>query len=638
MKKVAWLLLPLLLVATRGQMQAATSGSEYSVPEVVVTATRTDMDKKNIPAAVEVITRADIETRGLKTLNEAIAQATGITTIRSSGRPAISIRGFESRFSVIMIDGRRLASEVDQNYELQRIALENVERIEIVRGPVSSLYGTDSLGGVVNIITKRPEERKFDLGMDWGGHRQNYSFSYDSGRVGKVGVTVSGTWQNNTEQLKASGLTYEPFGTRQSISAKMDYRLSPHATLDVTAGYMNENTREYAMRGAGAGFQANLNDVNDRYDFSIAYNYRKQDKNFMLRTYMSDYFKKLTVRRMNGAYVNYAESNRTIWGVESKYSFGVGENHLVTLGGEYRPERFRGTGVVTGQNQFNVTYEGNNIPGSGVDISYAGLYAQDEWQISRKLLAIASVRYDGSSRFDSNVSPKLGFTYAAQPDLRVKLNYGQGFRSPTPNHLFINSSVVRNGKSIPITGNPNLKSETSNSYELAIEKDWGKVTAKASYFVNKVENMIDEVYVTANSLQYQNIGKATLQGLEAELSYPMGKHWNLSANYMALDAVNDTTGNRLFNRPRQKLSARLAYDTKKDWVFNLWAEAYGDYLHEASPGIGVNKSYMLWNLSGEKKIGRNTSLVLGLNNLLNYQDDDLGLSGIYIHGGIRARF
>ena len=161
---------------------------------------------------------------------------------------------------------------------------------------------------------------------------------------------------------------------------------------------------------------------------------------------------------------------------------------------------------------------------------------------------------------------------------------------------------------VTLTGNPNLKSETSNSYELAVEKDWGKVTAKASYFVNKVENMIDEVYVSVNSLQFQNIGKVTLQGLEAELSYPMGKSWSLSANYMALDAVNDATGNRLFNRPRQKLSARLAYDTQKDWVFNLWTEAYADYLHESSPGVGANKSYMLWNLSGEKKIGRNIFL------------------------------
>jgi outer membrane receptor for ferrienterochelin and colicins len=639
MKKVAWLMLPLVLVAARGQMQAASAGNEYSVPEVVVTATRTDMDKKNIPAAVEVITRADIEARGLKTLNDAVALATGISTIRSTGRPAISIRGFESRFSVIMIDGKRLASEVDQNYELQRIALENVERIEIVRGPVSSLYGTDSLGGVVNIITKRPEERKFDLGLDWGGHRQNYNFTYDSGRIGKAGFVLSGAWQDNTAQLKSNGLTYEPFGTRQAISAKLDYRLSPHATLDVSAGYMNENTREYAMRVTPAQtFQANSNDLNDRYDFSVAYNYRKQDKTFMLRTYMSDYYKKLIIRRMDSSLFNYAESNRTIWGVESKYSFGVGENHLVTLGGEYRPERFRGTGVVTGQNQFTASYEGRNFAGSGVDISYAGLYAQDEWQISPKLLAIASVRYDGSSRFDSNVSPKIGFTYAAQRDLRLKLNYGQGFRSPTPNHLFINSTVQRNGKWVTLTGNPDLKSETSNSYELAVEKDWGKATAKATYFINKVENMIEEAYLTSNRMQYQNIGKATLQGLEAEISYPMGKHWNLSANYMALDAVNDTTGNRLFNRPRQKLSARLVYDTQKDWVFNLWTEAYSDYLHESSPGIGTNKSYMLWNLSGEKKIGRNTSLVLGLNNLLNYQDDDLGLSGIYIHGGIRARF
>lgn len=636
MKKNSRLLLACLLMMAPARIQA--EPAETTLPEVVVTATRTDVDIKNLPSAVEVISRKDIEERGLKTLKDAVASATGVVQIRSTGRAAVSIRGFESRFSVILIDGKRISSEVDQNYELDRIPLENVERIEIVRGPVSSLYGTDSLGGVVNIITKRPEERKFNLGLDWGGHRQNYGFSYDSGRVGKTGITISGTWRENTSQLKSSGLTYEPFGVRKTINANVDHRLSAHSSLEFSAGYMNEDTIEYAMRGAGAGFQANLNDLNDRYDFSAAYHYRKQDKRFMLRTYMSDYFKKLIVRRMNGALVNYAQSNRTIWGVESQYSFGVGDNHLVTLGGEYRPERFRGTGVATGQNQFSAHYEGNNYAGSGIDITYGALYAQDEWQMSPKLLAIASLRYDGSSRFDSNLSPKLGFTYAVQPDLRLKLNYGQGFRSPTPNHLFINSSVVRNGKSIPISGNPDLKSETSNSYELAIEKDWGRTKAKATYFINKVENMIEEVYITPNSLQYQNIGKATLQGVEAELSYPMGKRWNLSANYMALDAVNDTTGNRLFNRPRQKLATRLSYDTKQNWVLNLWADSYADYLYESAPGVGANKSYTLWNLSGERKIGANSSLVLGIQNLFNHQDEEMGLPGIYFHGGIRTRF
>lgn len=637
MKKLACLIL-LMGIASQGPVSAA-SETDVTLPEVVVTATRTDIDKKNVPSAVEVITRQDIEDRGLKNLKDAVLSATGVSPIRSTGRSAISIRGFESRFSVILIDGKRIASEVDQNYELDRIPLENVERIEIVRGPVSSLYGTDSLGGVVNIITKRPEEKSFVVGGDFGTHRNNYDFTYHSGRIGKAGFTVSGSLQNNTAQLKNNGLTYEPFGTRQSYSARMDYQLSPDATMEVTLGYMNENTQEYGMRVTPAQtFQANSNDVNDRYDFSASYRYKKNDRNFMLRTYMSDYYKKLIIRRYDtNALFNYAESHRTIWGLEGQYSFAWSDDHILTLGGEYRPERFRGTGVATGQNQFNVYYEGKNYAGSGIDISYAGFYAQDEWQISSKLLAVGSLRYDGSSRFDSNVSPKLGFTYKAQKDLRLKLNYGQGFRSPTPNQLYSNSTVKRNGVWVTLTGNPNLTSETSDSYEFAVEKDWGKATAKATYFINKVRNLIDEGYVSSSVMQYQNIGRATMQGVEAELAYPMGKRWNVSANYMYLDATNDTTGNRLFNRPRQKASVRLSYDTQKDWVLNLWADAYSDYFYESSPGLGINKSYTLFNISGEKKIGPNLSLLLGIQNLFNYKDDDMGLPGMYIHGMIRAR-
>ena len=616
------------------------SAPEYSASEVVVTATKTDIDKKNLPSAVEVITRRDIESRGLRNLGEVLNSAAGISPIRSTGRQAVSIRGFESRFSLILLDGKRIASEVDQNYELDRISLDNVERIEIVRGPVSSLYGTDGLGGVVNIITKSPGKKRLDFGMDFGTHRDRYNFSYDSGAVGKAAFSLSGSWLGNTSQKKENGLTYEPFGVRRSLNARMDYKLSKYETLDFSFGYLNEDTHEYVLKTTAKGnLNVNSHDDNERYEYSMGYTYRKQDRTLALRAYLSDYYKKVDLRNLaSSALINYTEAHRKVWGFESRYSFAAGDSHMITVGGEYRPESFRGTAVRTGRDRFWINYDGKSFEGSGIDISYAALYAQDEWQISPKLLAIAALRYDGSSKFESNLSPKLGLTYKAQPSLRFKANVGQGFRSPTPNHLYINSSVVRNGKSVTLIGNPALRPEKSDSYEFAVEKDWGKATGKLTYFHNRVKNLIEEVYRTTTQLQYQNIGKATLKGVEAELTYPIGKLWRASANYMYLDAVNDATGSRLFNRPRNKTGLRLTYDDQKAWTCNLWSDWYSDYLFESSPNVGKSKSYMLWNISAEKKINANLSLLVGVNNLFNYKDDDMGISGMVFHGGIKARF
>jgi outer membrane receptor for ferrienterochelin and colicins len=628
--------------ATVTEAESQENIPDYIIPEVVVTATKTEIDKKSLTSSVEVISREEIEARGAHTLGEAINSAVGLSSIRSTGRSAISIRGFESRFSLILIDGKRLASEVDQNYELDRISLENVERIEIVRGPVSSMYGTDGMGGVVNIITRRPTKRRLTFGMDYGTHRNQYDFNYDSGLSGKIGFTISGSWLENTSQLKDTGLTYTPFGNRQNLSTKLDYKLSATETLGLSASYLKEDTHEYALRQRptpNSPLKVNSHDDNERYEVSLDYNYRKQGKHFLARLYTSDYYKRVDVRNLsNNALMNFADSHRTIWGMESRYSFAAGEDHLLTVGGEFRPESFRGTAVRTGQHEYTARYENLTNPGSGIDINYAALYVQDEWQISPKLMAIASLRYDGSSKFNSNVSPKVGFTYKAQPDLRFKLNLGQGFRTPTPNHLYIYSTVVRNGKQVTLVGNSSLQPETSDSYELSVEKDWGRSTGKLTYFNNKVDNLIEEVYASTSLIEYKNIGKATLQGFEAEIAYPVGKNWVLSGAYTYLDATNDSTGNRLFNRPRQKFSPRLTFNDKNNWRFSIWGDLMSDYLYESSPNIGVSKSYMLWNISGEKIIGPNTRLLLGIQNLFNTRDDDMGISGMYFHGGIKFTF
>jgi outer membrane receptor for ferrienterochelin and colicins len=196
-KSTYFTLLALLLTMPAVQAQAGTE--EFDLPEVVVTATKTEMNVKDVPSAVQVITKEDIEARGARTLKDVLRFATGVNIMRSGTREAVSIRGFDSRFSMILVDGKRIASEIDQNYELDRISMENIERIEIVRGPVSSLYGTEALGGVVNIITKKSTKQSFTVSSDngflTGGHGEagRYNFIFDSGQQGKASVIISGS-------------------------------------------------------------------------------------------------------------------------------------------------------------------------------------------------------------------------------------------------------------------------------------------------------------------------------------------------------------------------------------------------------------------------------------------------------------
>lgn len=646
MKKRTLLALIALALSTTHTYAEEMPPEEFTLPEIVVTATKTGMDKKLVPASVEVISKADIEARGAQTLKDVISTATDISIIRSTGRDAISIRGFESRFSMILIDGRRLSSEIDQNYELDRIPLENVERIEIVRGPVNSLYGTDAMGGVVNIITKRATEPALTLSLTHGafagnkGAKDNYNFTYDSGVHGKTGVTISGSHLENDASFKDDGTTYAPYGIRKNISARVDYQLTEQESLTLTAAYMNEDTRELAYKQTPKGaIKANIHDDNERYDYSLSYTKQQNDSSVFLRAYLSDYYKKVDVHNLaNAQLMNYGDSHRTLPGFEARLTRNIGSDHVLTYGGEYRPEKFRGTGVRTGEGIFHVDYEGKSFEGSSIDLNYSALYIQDQWQVSPKLLAVTSLRYDDSNKFESNISPKLGLTYEASSDARVKLNIAKGFRSPTPNQLYISSQVNRNGKVVTLDGNANLQSEESDSYELSLEKDWGKATGKLTYFSNKLDNMIEESWVSATGIQYENISKATLQGVEAELKYPLSDTFSWSVNYTNLDATNDVTNTRLLNRAKHKLASRLSYNDQKTVRANLWCEMYGDYLHDAGSNVEKNKSYSIWNLNVEKSLDKNTTLSVGIENLLNKKDDDLSLQGTYIHSKLHMKF
>lgn len=650
-KKTILAFLPLLLSIPGVQAQESPDEA-FLLPEVVVTATRTSREVKAVPAAVEVIDKADIEARGAQTLKDIIGTAAGVSVMRSGGKNAVSIRGFDSRFSMILIDGKRIASEIDQNYELERIGLDNVERIEIVRGPVNSLYGTDALGGVVNIITKSPVEQAFSLRLDHGaysgneGARDNYHFSYDSGRIGRYGVTVSGAQLNNDKALKDDGTTYAPFGKRNYFNTRVDYHVSENEAFTFTAAYMSEDTREQVVKETPAGkIKTGVHDDNERTEYALSYSRRQDDTEVFWRAYLSDYVKHVDVHNLaNRNFMNFGKSHRTIPGFEGRLSKAYGDNHLLTFGGEYRPEKFRGTGVRTGKGIYTETYrdpvsgEIKTLPGSKVDINYSALYIQDEWQTSPKLLMVTSLRYDDSNKFDSNLSPKLGLTYQAADDLRLKLNISKGFRSPTPNQLYINSQVVRNGKAMTLIGNPRLGSEDSNSYELSLERDWGPATGKLTYFTNKVSNMIAEDMVDNTTIQYKNIAKATIQGVEAEVVYPLSPKMFWTASYTYLDAVNDTDDSRLFNRARHKIASRLTYVKQSGGLrANLWSETYSNYLYEVSAGAGRNKSYTLWNLNLEKAISATGTIVVGIDNLLNKRDDDLAIQGAYIHTGYKVQ-
>ncbi|MDU4961072.1 MAG: TonB-dependent receptor [Sporomusaceae bacterium] len=630
--KAAVILAACALSSPLGLAQAAEA--EYTLPEVVVTATKTGIDVKKVPASVQVITREQIDAIGAQNLTDALRLANGVHLVQASGnRHAVSIRGFDSRFSTILIDGRRLAAEPDQAFELDRVAIANVERIEIVRGPVSSLYGTDALGGVVNIITKKSAEPSFTLGANYGFYGggdnvDNYNFTYHSGQQGRVAFSLSGSYRDTDAMFKSNGFTYEPYGTRRNLEASLDYQLSDDETLNLTAGYMKEKTHEVSSKNPLGAFLKTWDD-NLRNEQSISYTRKLEDGEVFFRYYQGVLRKNRDVNLPNGNFANWVQARRTMRSYEGRLTKAYGDDHVVTFGAEYRPEKFAGTAVNTGEGKYTAYNPRANASknASTAYLDYTAVYIQDEWEVSDKLLAITSFRYDDSNKFDSKVSPKIGLTYNLADDTRLKLNAGKGYRTPTPNQLY----QLGNGTSNNPNGNSNLKPEESNSYDLSLERDYRNAALKLTYFYNDVSNLIN----LDNTYTYQNIDEATLQGVEAEYTRTLSDRVSWTNGYTYLDAVDASDNSRLKNRARNILTSRLTYADRDTFSASFWAEVYDSYL---LPDVQKSKSYTLWNVSASQKLSANTKLTLTVNNIFDKKDIDLPLMGIYVQSGVQFSF
>ena len=619
---------------------------------VTITATRTEQEIKETPSAVEVITKEDLDKIGAHTLADALQLATSINvSAPAMAGSNITVRGMSTRHSLILINGKRLVSEgsysTANSYELERINMENVERIEIVRGPVSSMYGSDALGGVINIITRKPEKEEFTFSLSpqrysdkFSVGNENYFLRYDSGKNSKWSWIVSADRTETDAYTNDDGTADNQFGQRDNFNLEGTYDLSDDTFLDVSINLLREDLKGRTTETSGA--LRNDTYDNTRDQFSLGLRGKAKNGDYQIRTYYGEHEKiNKSFLDSTGQLTDFDVSKRKTWTLEGHLSTQIADNHLLTTGGEIRKEEYRGTRIGTGNNIFDITYGNITKQGSEADMDYSAIYVQDEWLVNDRLLVIPSVRYDDSNRFSGNVSPKLGMTYKMNDNSRLKLNVGKGFKAPTLDDMYMEMTKRMAGMTVHVTGNPDLKPEKSTSYELAIEGEKGNTFGKLSYFVNDVKDLISTntkvsfvpgVGMRADS-QYLNEDKADIDGVEFEIGRKLTDKLTLKLNYTYLDATG-TTGQRLEGRAKQQGTVQLHYDNTRENGISavLWNEWKKDYLYSSDDDI--HKTYALWNVSVNKKWNENFSSQLGVKNIFNKKDAELNLMGSMVHAGM----
>jgi outer membrane receptor for ferrienterochelin and colicins len=603
----------------------------YQFSEVVVTATRTKQNVKDIPASVEVITRQDIETMGADSVVAALKLAMNLN-LSEAGMTGnqVSLRGMNTNQSLILIDGRRMAGEDTGStmnyYELNRININNVERIEIVRGPVSSLYGSDALGGVINIIMRKSEKPQTTVGLSNSSKQQNASFRFDLGKEGKWAWVVDTLFADIKERTRTDSTNM--YGPRQFYNISGTYDMSAGKNLDVFYERMSEHLK--------SGFTDGSRDyyTNTRNSYGINYRGINSRGNYELRAYFNQLEKNNDTLLESGTYSDFDRAKYKTWVVDGKNTVKLDDEHVLTFGGEYRSSEYRGTRLEdNGDNASTIIEHGINKPISEKEIKYQAAYVQDEWAVNSKLLIIPSLRYDNSNKFGDDFSPKIGMTYKMDTNYRFKANFGKGFKAPSVSELYMKMThrPIPN-MTVIVTGNPDLKPEKSTNYDVSFEGERGNDFGKLTYFYNDVTDLIGtndtKSYIPGTGMvfnsKYINIDKAKIRGIELEAGRHLNDKFTLKSAYNYLDAENSKTHERLSSRAKNRYSLQLHYDDIQNTGISgiLWHEWVRDYRY-----VEADYNYNTLNFVINKKWNDKYDSYFGIDNILDKKIDDLILEG-----------
>lgn len=509
--------------------------------EMVVTATLSARESSSSPAFTSVITAEDIEKAPVNGLADLLRESVGISNqVDTSGRDNIQIRGLDGSYTLILVDGKRVSSSGGLwrggDFDYSSIPLASIERVEIVRGPMAALYGSDAIGGVINIITRYPSEawqgaitaeyRVIDGGDE--GEQRRLGMSAAGALSERVALTVSGEiyerdpWYRNSASDPSESPSLEEKKAENLVST-LRIKLNDAQRVDLDFGY-NLDKRPYAMYSSGSYRNQEI----ERFSYGVSHHgswswgntmvfYKQEDGE------IEDYNSRYTVPRFREitekneyfkAYAN-AESGKHAWlaGVEYR-------NQLIE-----DPVSYQQTGEAETEEQ--------------------ALFAQDEISLTEKLVLTLGGRLDDHEVFGDHFSPKAYLTHKLSDRIVVKGGISKAFKAPGAYQLAPEYRIVSCGGSCFLAGNPNLEPESSVNYEVGVEINEVRWHLTAVLFQNEVEDMIVATYDAAtNTRAWANVEEAETQGVELEGGVQLSPSLELIANLTLLDTERkDTSGN-----------------------------------------------------------------------------------------------
>lgn len=618
----------LLLAGAQAHAQSATASQDQAnqpvqvaqavtaaLPAVTVTATLTEQDARTAPASVTVIDREELAARNASDLLDAVRGAPGLTLSprQVGGRKTLALRGLEGKHTLTLIDGRRITATDDvvghSDYQYGWLPMSAVERIEIIRGPMSALYGSEALGGVINLITRKPTDKWIgSVGVSGSkptssseGEPTGSTSVFAAGPVGdRLSLRVNAELAHSAPVAdRQSPLLSEIEGSHaKSGGLAGTFTLTPEQTLE--AGWSGGNEqRMYDTSSSGKVYRSTY-DI-DRSQAHVGWEGKFDGWRGKLRAYRSEI--DIVNSASNGGTPTRPQ-NMVDDVLDGHASFALGA-HKVTVGGEWRRETLENAGLKNGVD----------------DAAHKALFAQDEIALTDTLMLTAGLRADHHELFGSEVSPRAYLVWEPTPALVVKGGFGHAFKAPTLKQISPNYVGAEGPHTF--AGNGNIKPESSNSFELGA--DWQVAPAwslRATVFNTEVKDLITYRLLRTEGVrrfyQYDNVDAARIQGLEAGMTWDMTRQIAWSNDLTLLHTRDKSTGKKLADRPSSSLISRLEWKGQEGWSARLTGEFTGS--QTGTDGAPL-PSYALWSASVGKQLAldANRKLVLraGLENIGN---------------------
>jgi vitamin B12 transporter len=603
--------------------------------EIVVTATKTESPQIRIASSITVISEQQILNTNKNSVLEILRDVEGVSIAQQGGPGRLSsayIRGANPDQTLVLIDGVEVndPGSANNSYDFSSLQTENIQRIEVLRGPQSTLYGSDAMAGVINILTKKGKgEPKFSLSAEGGsnnyykgaasanGEFKGFNYLLSFSRLKSDGFSAINKKYNNTEKDGYSNnsiLSKIGYNFNDKVGVDFIYKYSfSEAELDQSSKTGDDPNYNYDFEQQLLKGNINLNLFEEKVDQRVGASFTKTISNAV------DEFDELNP---NTSSTNYTRGNRIKFDFQN--DFHILENNVITLGFETEEEKAENT--YSSISEFG-PYE-NALPLSSVRTS--SVYLQDQINFGNALFITAGGRYDSHEKFGSEITYRIAGAYLfSKTGTKVKATYGTGFKAPALFDLFD-----------PSFGNPELEAEKSRGFDFGFEQFLmsDKVHFGATYFQIDIDNLIgfDENFKAVN------INKVKTNGVEMFVAVPNIFGISFNGNYTFTNSKDNSTGSAdnglvLLRRPKHKLSLNLNYNFNDALNFNLGFRFVGEREDKDFSAFPVERvkldSYSIVDFSAAYNINHLIKIYGRIENLFNADYEEILFYGTMERAG-----